>query len=62
MQSPYTDGEKSERVVAQELDLQSPFAVAVLHALREIVRNIRTVDPHFDEVRNAREHPSETEA
>ena len=59
---PYADGERSERVVARELDLQSAFAVAVFHALRKVVRDIRTVDPHFDEVRNAREHPPETEA
>jgi hypothetical protein len=59
---PYADGEMSERVAARELDLQSAFAVAVLQALREVVHDMRTVDPYFDEIRNAREHPPETEA
>jgi hypothetical protein len=59
---PYADGEMSERVAARELDLQSAFAVAVLQALREVVRDMRTVDPYFDEIPNAREHPPETEA
>jgi hypothetical protein len=58
---PYADGEMSERVAARELDLQYAFAVAVLQALREVVSDMQTVDPHFDEVRNAREHPPETE-
>jgi hypothetical protein len=58
---PYADGEMSERVAARELDLQNAFAVAVLHALREVVIEMRTVDPYFDDIRNAREQPPVTE-
>jgi hypothetical protein len=54
---PYTEGEMSERVAARELDIQHAFAIAVLQALRDVVVDMETVDPHFDEIRNAREHP-----
>ena len=52
---PYAEGEMSERVAARELDLQHAFSIAVLQALRDIVIDMKTVDPHFDEIRNARE-------
>ena len=58
---PYADGNMSERVAARELDLQPAFAVAVLHALREVVLEMQTVDPHFGEIRNAREESPEQE-
>lgn len=52
---PYAEGEMSERVAARELDLQPAFAVAVLQALREVVLDMKTVDPSFDDVRDASE-------
>ncbi len=54
---PYAEGEMSERVASQELDLQHAFAIAVLQALRDVVLDMETVDPYFDEIRNAREQP-----
>ena len=56
---PYADGKMSERVAARELDLQTAFAIAVLQALREVVIEIRSHDPFFDEIRNARNDPIE---
>lgn len=50
---PYVDGEMSERVAARELDLQVAFAIAVLHALREVVLDMRAHDPYFNQIRNA---------
>ena len=58
---PYTEGEMSERVAARELDIQQAFAIAVLQALRDVVLDMRTVDPYFDEIRNAREQPPTVE-
>lgn len=55
---PYADGEMSERVAARELDLQHAFAVAVLQALRDVVLDMRPVDPYIDDARDAREQPS----
>lgn len=52
---PYASGEMSERIAARELDLQQAFAIAVLQALREVVLDMKSVDPYFDEIRNARE-------
>jgi hypothetical protein len=54
---PYAEGEMSERVAARELDLQQAFTIAVLQALRDVVLDMETVDPHFDEIQNAREQP-----
>lgn len=54
---PYTEGELSERVAARELDFQYAFGVAVLQALRDVVLDMKSVDPYFDEIRNAREQP-----
>lgn len=58
---PYADGEMSERVAARELDLQHAFAIAVLQALRDVVLDMKTVDPYFEAIRNAREQPPTTE-
>lgn len=41
--------------------VQPAFAVAVLQALRDIDRDMKTVDPYFDEIRNAREQPPTAE-
>ncbi|WP_186007746.1 DUF7437 domain-containing protein [Halanaeroarchaeum sulfurireducens] len=58
---PYADGEMSERVAARELDLQHAFAIGVLQALRDVVLDMKTVDPYFESIRNAREQPPTTE-
>ena len=58
---PYTNGEMSERVAARELDLQNAFGVAVLQALRDVVRDMESVDPYFGDIQDAREHPPATE-
>lgn len=58
---PYTEGTMSERVAARELDLQHAFAIAVLQALRDVVLDMKTVDPYFDDIRNAREQPPSAE-
>ncbi|KDS90769.1 transcriptional regulator TrmB [Halorubrum saccharovorum] len=55
---PYANGEMSERVAARELDLQHAFAIAVLQALRDVVLDMESVDPYFDEIRNANENPT----
>ncbi|SFC75036.1 Sugar-specific transcriptional regulator TrmB [Halobiforma haloterrestris] len=58
---PYAEGKMSERVAARELDFQPAFAIAVLQALREVVLDMQTVDPYFDDIRSARDQPAETE-
>ena len=58
---PYAEGEMSERVAARELDFQHAFAIAVLQALRDVVLDMKSVDPYFEEIRNAREQPATTE-
>jgi len=57
---PYAEGEMSERVAAREFDLQPAFAIAVLQALREVVLDMESVDPYFEDIRNASEQPPET--
>ncbi|WP_434522218.1 DUF7437 domain-containing protein [Halorubrum sp. AS12] len=57
---PYAEGEMSERVAARELDLQPAFAIAILQALREVVLDMESVDPYFEDIRSARERPPET--
>ncbi len=57
---PYAEGEISERVAARELDLQHAFAIAVLQALRDVITDMREIDPYFENIRNAREQPPET--
>nr|WP_253184512.1 helix-turn-helix domain-containing protein [Natrialba sp. SSL1] len=54
---PYAEGEMSERIAARELDLQHAFAISVLHALRDVVLDMKAVDPYFEDVRNARDQP-----
>ena len=54
---PYAEGEMSERIAARELDLQHAFGIAVLHALRDVVLDMKAVDPYFDDIRNARNQP-----
>lgn len=58
---PYAEGEMSERVAARELDLQHAFAIAVLQALRDVVIDMKTVDPYFEEIRDARDQPPTAE-
>lgn len=58
---PYADGKMSERLAARELDLQPAFAIAVLHALRDVVLDMQTVDPYVEDIRSARNRPPETE-
>jgi hypothetical protein len=58
---PYTEGKMSERVAARELDLQPAFAIAVLHALQDVVLDMQTIDPYFEDIRSARDRPPETE-
>jgi Sugar-specific transcriptional regulator TrmB. len=58
---PYADGEMSERIAARELAVQPAFATAVLQALREVILDMETVDPYFNEIRTAREQPSSVE-
>lgn len=52
---PYAEGEMSERVASRELDLQHAFAIAVLQALRDVILDVKTIDPYFEDVRDARE-------
>lgn len=59
---PYVDGGMTERVAARELDLQPAFGMAVLQALREVIQDMRAHDPHFEQIRDARDHPPDTEA
>lgn len=58
---PYADGELSERVAARELDLQYAFGIAVLQALRDVVLDMESVDPYFDDIQDARNHPPDGE-
>lgn len=57
---PYAEGEMSERIAARELELQYAFTIAVLHALRAVVVDMKAIDPYFDDIRNARDHPVAT--
>ena len=50
----------SERVAARELDLQHAFAIAVLQALRDVIKEMSEIDPYFEDIRNARHQPPET--
>ena len=58
---PYADGEMSERIAARKLDLQPAFAIAVLQALRDVVLDMKTVDPYFEDPGDARGRPPGTE-
>ncbi|ESP89712.1 DUF7437 domain-containing protein [Candidatus Halobonum tyrrellensis] len=59
---PYVDGGMSERVAARELDLQVAFGIVVIQALATVIREMREYDPYFDQIRNARDYPIETDA
>lgn len=52
---PYAEGEMSERLAARELDLHPVEAITALQALRPVVREMRSVDPFFDAVGDARD-------
>ncbi|MCU4743965.1 DUF7437 domain-containing protein [Natronoglomus mannanivorans] len=54
---PYVDGKMSERVAARELELSPAFGIATLHALREVILDMRAHDPYFEQIRNARDYP-----
>ncbi|WP_049925342.1 DUF7437 domain-containing protein [Halopiger goleimassiliensis] len=58
---PYADGEMSERVAARELDLQYALGVAILHALRDVVVEMESVDPYLEDIQDARERGLGTE-
>ena len=58
---PYTNGNMSECVAARELDLQYAFGVAVLQALRDVVHEMESVDPYFEDIQDAREQSPATE-
>src|SRR6056297_886620 len=58
---PYTEGKMSERVAARELDLQYAFGIAVLQALRDVVREMESIDPYFGDIQDARELGPKTE-
>jgi hypothetical protein len=51
----------SERVAARELDLQHAFGVAILQALRDVVHDMESVDPYFEDIQDVRKHPPATE-
>lgn len=59
---PYVEGGMTERLAARELGLQPAFGTAVLQALREIILDTQEYDPHFDQIRNARDRPLDEEA
>lgn len=46
---PYAKGEISERVAAQELDLQYAFAIAVVQALRDVIEKC-AIKTHTTEI------------
>lgn len=50
---PYVEGEMTERVAARELTLQSAFGIAVLHALRDVICEMRAYDPYLDQIHTA---------
>jgi predicted transcriptional regulator len=54
---PYVTGEMSERVATRELELQYAFGVAVLQALRDVVKEMESIDPFFEDIQNAHEDP-----
>lgn len=58
---PYVNGEMSERIAARELDLQYAFGIAVLQALRDIIHEMESVDPYFEEIQDAHENPPRQE-
>jgi hypothetical protein len=59
---PYIEGGMTERLAARELGLQPAFGIAVLHALRDVILEMREYDPYFDQIRNAHDEPIDEEA
>lgn len=59
---PYVEGGMTERLAARELDLHPAFGVAILHALREVILEMRDHDPYFDQIQNARDRPIDGDA
>jgi hypothetical protein len=59
---PYADGAMSERVAARELDLQYAFGIAVLQALRDVVLEMESVDPYFEDIQDARDQRPDSES
>jgi DNA-binding transcriptional ArsR family regulator len=51
---PYANGEMGERIAARELGLQPIEGITILHVLREVVLDMRDLDPFFDRIGNAR--------
>ena len=56
---PYAEETMSERVAVRELGLQPAFGIAVLQSLREVVLEMEAHDPYFEQIRNARDDPSD---
>jgi DNA-binding transcriptional ArsR family regulator len=52
---PYADGAMAERVAARELGLHPVEAITALQALKPLVEEMRSVDPYFDAVGDARD-------
>jgi DNA-binding transcriptional ArsR family regulator len=52
---PYANGKMSERIAARELDLHPVEGITALHALRDVIQEMQSVDPYFNEIGNARE-------
>lgn len=55
----HATGDMTERVAARELNLLSTLAIAVLQPLRDLVVEMESHDPLFEEIRNARDGPIE---
>lgn len=52
---PYIDGRMTERLAARELDLPTIVGTTILIALEDTVREMREIDPFFDDLRDATE-------
>lgn len=52
---PYIEGRMTERLAARELDLPTLVGTTVLIALEDRVREMRDIDPFFDDIRDATE-------
>lgn len=56
---PYVEGKMTERIAARELGLQPAFGIAVLHALRDVVLDMRGHDPYHDRIHTAHDRTPE---
>lgn len=52
---PYIDGRMTERLATRELDLPTIVGTTILIALEDTVREMREIDPFFDDLRDATE-------